>query len=149
MATASECPPVALDTTPGLPRQSAPRMSSAVDGATMGPAGDDVAGDDLRPDRARDLAEAGVDPDELTLADVREAVPGQSLELGVTVREHLGHPALEMVQAHGAVVDRHIDQPEAKVRAPRDPHGTAERASAGLVDDRDACSSRSPRDTSR
>ena len=102
MATASECPPVALDTTPGLPRQSAPRMSSAVDGATIGPAGDDVAGDDLRADRARNLAEAGVDTDELALADVRKAVALQALEPGVPVREHLRRAAQEVVQAHGA-----------------------------------------------
>ena len=87
IATASACPPVAFDTTPGFPRQLSPRRSSAVGGATIGPAGDDPAGDDLRPDRAGHLAEAGVDPDELALADVRQAVPGQSLDLGMPVRD--------------------------------------------------------------
>ena len=118
MATASECPPVALDTTPGLPRQSAPRMSSAVEGATIGPGRHDVAGDDLRPDRARNLAEAGVDPDELAFADVRKAVPVQALDSCVPVREHLGRAVQEVVQAHGGVVTVTLSNPSPRCAGP-------------------------------
>ena len=106
MATASECPPVALDTMPGLPRQSAPRMSSAVDGATIGPAGTMRRATIFVPTEPGTLQKRASTRTSWPSPMYGRPLRVRPCESCVPVREHLRRAAQEVVQAHGGVVDR-------------------------------------------
>ena len=113
------------------PRRGCPRPSTA--GRSARPARSGGRRSSCR--SSRHLAEARVDPDALALADVRQAVAREARRCGCAPSGKIwAMPLSEVVQAHGAGVDRHVEPARARQCArPVMRTRAAERASAGLV----------------
>ena len=117
---------------PGVPRQSSPRMSSAVAGATIGPAGTMRRATIFVPIEPGTLQKRASTRTSWPSPMYGQPVPGETLEPGVPVEEDLRQPAREVVQPHGASRRREtLISPRPRLRAPGDPYRAAERCTRG------------------
>jgi hypothetical protein len=87
-----------------------------------------IAGDDRRPDRAPELAEAGIDLNTLALADVQLPAAREPVDPGVAVDLDLGGASQQVVQRHSRVGDVHAHGGEFHHRRAGDAHRAAEPA---------------------